>query len=163
MLPAQFGDLYAQNGARLYSILTSVNAVTVIVMTPFLTGFTRKLRPLRAFAMAGIFYVTAYLGFSLGGHYGIYIVLAVLFTLGEISAAIQVGAFVSNHAPAECLGRVNAFSSLVQGASSAFGPLFMGQLLTTVSYASGWRITAGIAAAAMAGFFLLDRKDRKAA
>ena len=86
----------------------------------------------------------------------------VVFTLGEICAAIQVGAFISNRAPQDCLGRINAFSTLMRGSSTALGPLLMGQLLMMWDYPAGWLMTAGIALAAAAGFALLDRRDQPA-
>ena len=159
MLPAQFGDRFSGDGARMFSVLASINAVTVIVTTPLITRLTQRLRPLRAVALAGAFYLAAYLGFCAGGSYPLYWLFAVLFTLGEICTAIQVGAFISNRAPAGCLGRINAFSALMRGASSALGPLLMGRVLSVWSYRSGWLITAGLAALTAAGFLLLDRRD----
>lgn len=159
MLPAQFGDRFSGDGARMYSVLASVNAVTVIVMTPLVTKLTGRLRPLRAVALAGLFYLAAYIGFCAGGSYLFYLCFAVLFTLGEICSAIQTGAFISNRAPAGCLGRINAFSALMRGASGALGPLVMGRILTVWSYPAGWLVTAGIVASAAVGMFLLDRKD----
>jgi len=159
MLPAQFGDMFADDGARRYSILCSVNAVTVIVMTPLITNLTRRLHPLKAVALAGIFYIAAYAGFCGGGNYYFYILFGVLFTLGEICTAIQVGTFLSNRTPADCLGRVNAFSTFMRGAAKSLGPLLMGQLLAVWDYSDGWRTAACITIAAAAGFFLLDRWD----
>ena len=73
-----------------------------------------------------------------------------------------MGAFISNRAPRDCLGRINAFSTLMRGSSSALGPLLMGQLLMVWDYPAGWLTTAGIALAAAVGFSLLDRRDRPA-
>lgn len=160
MLPAQFGDLFADDGARLFSVLTSVNAVTVIVMTPWITRLTKRLRPLKALSLAGVFYTGAYFGFRAGGPYYLYIIYAILFTLGEICSAIQIGAFISNRTPAQCLGRINAFSTLSRGAASALGPLMMGRALVLWGYSASWLITACVAITAMAGFFVLDRRDR---
>jgi MFS family permease len=159
MLPAQFGDRFSGDGARLYSVLSSINAVTVIVMTPLVTRLTRRTRPLRAMAVAGIFYCAAYIGFSACGPYPLYCVLAAVFTLGEIFSAIQSGAFISIRSPAGCLGRINAFSTLVRGSSAALGPLIMGQALTRITYGTGWLIIAGIALAAAGGLRLLDKHD----
>ena len=162
LLPAQFGDLFGQDGARMYSALCSVNAVTVIVLTPLVTKLTHSLRPLRAIALAGAFYIAAYAGFAAGGQYALHFIFAVLFTLGEICSTIQYGAFLSNRTPAGCLGRVSAFSTLMRGAASAFGPLLMGRMLTGWGYPTGWLATAGIALAAAAGFLWLDGRDRAA-
>ena len=159
MLPAQFGDMFSEDGARLYSVMCSVNAVTVIAVTPLLTRLTRRLRPMRAMALSGFFYLLAYVGFCSGGPFYAYFIFALVFTLGEICAAVQVGAYISNHSPSGCLGRINAFSTLMRGAASALGPLLMGQALTALGYSAGWLITAGIAAAAAGGYLILDGRD----
>lgn len=161
MLPAQFGDQFFGDGARLYSVLASVNAVTVIVLTPLITWLTRRLRPMQAVALAGVFFLASYLGFSAGGSFPVYFALAVLFTLGEICSAIQIGAFLSIRSPAESLGRINGFSNLLRGGATALGPLFMGRFLMVRSYSAGWLVTAGIMLAALSGFLLLDRRDRR--
>jgi MFS family permease len=156
MLPAQFGDRYAENGARLYSALSSVNAVTVIFMTPLITRLTRRLPPLKAVALSGLFFLVSYIGFAFEGSFALCFVLAVVFTLGEICSAVQIGAYVSNSAPPDCLGRINSFSTLVRGAASAVGPMAMGQLLTQVNYTTGWLVTAAIVLAAGIGMFALN-------
>lgn len=161
MLPAQFGDLFGADGARRFSLLSSVNALTVIVMTPLITLLTRRMRPLHAIALSGLFYLAAYLGFSISGPYSLYILYAVLFTLGEICSAIQIGTFLSNRSPAQCLGRINAFSTLMRGASSACGPLVMGQLLLCWRYRTGWLLICVIVTGAALGLCLLDRLDRR--
>lgn len=163
MLPAQFGDRFAGDGARLYSALSSVNAVTVIALTPLLTQFTRRTPALRVLALAGLFYAAGYAGFCAGGSYLLYFVFVVLLTLGEIAGSVETGAFLANHTPPECLGRVSAVSTLLRGAASALGPLGMGCLLTRRSYSAGWLATVAIALAASAGFWLCGRRDAPAA
>lgn len=158
LLPAEFGDLFGADGARRYSVLSSVNAVTVIAVTPLLTRLTKKTRPLRIIALAGLFFAAGYLGFAAGGPYAAYIVLAAVFTLGEICDATQSGAFLSTHSPASCLGRVSAFFTMARGAASALGPLLMGQFLRAGTYPAAWLLIAAIVLSAALGFLLLDHK-----
>lgn len=162
LLPAQLGERFALDGARRYSLLTSVNAVTVLAMTPLLTRLTRRVPPLGTMALAGLLFAAAYVGFGAGGPYAVYVPLAVVFTLGEICSAIQIGAFLSNRAPGDCLGRVGAFSTLLRGGASALGPLLVGRLLTVRSDSSAWLAAAGITLCAAAGFAVLARWDRRA-
>lgn len=156
LLPAQLGDLYGADGARRYSLLTTINAVTVLALTPLVTRLARGLRPLQAMALAGLAFLAAYLGFAAGGSYGLDLALAVVFTLGEIGLAVHISAFVAEHAHPGRLARTNAFATLLRGAAAALGPLCMGKLLAASGYAVGWGATAGITLAAAAGYFLLD-------
>lgn len=89
LLPAQFGDRYAGDGARFYSYLTSPNALTVIFMTPVVTSLVSGLRPLTAVAIGGGLFCAAYLCFGTGGTFPVYIAAAGALHLGEISETIQ--------------------------------------------------------------------------
>ena len=162
LLPAEFGSRFGEGGAKLYSVLCSANAVTVIALTPLITRLTHRLPPLRAIALAGALYAAAYLGFALAPAYGLLVVCGELFTLGEICSTIQIGAFVSTHIPAACLGRVTAFTTFVRGASYAVGPLAMGGLLTFATYHAGWYVTAGVVCCGGLGMVLLNRQVRAA-
>jgi len=159
MLPAQFGDLFGPGGARLFSLLGSANAVTVILLTPLVTLLTRRMRPLAAVAAGGLLFAAAFLGFAAGGPYPLYLLYAEVFTLGEICTTIQIGAFLSNHAPADCLGRVSAFSSIVRGTGAALGPMVMGGALGLWEYRSCWLWVLALMLAGSLGMFLLGRRD----
>jgi predicted MFS family arabinose efflux permease len=159
MLPAQFGDLMGADGALRYSLLCSLNALTVILLTPMLTTLLRRVRPLVVVAAGGGIYTLSYIGLSAGGVPLQYAVLSVLFTIGEIFVAIRRGAFIATHVTTEYRGRVSAFSSFVNGAATSLGPLVMGPVITARGYTAGWLIVAAIMAAGGAGMLALDRID----
>ena len=160
MLPAQFGDMMGADGALRYSLLCSINALTVITLTPALTSLLRGARPLKVVAAGGGIYTLAYLGLCAGGPQPVYFALAVLFTVGEILVAIQRGAFVATHVSTECRGRVCAFSNFVCGTGTAIGPLVMGPVLTSAGYRVGWLIIAAVMACGGAGMLMLNRLDK---
>lgn len=160
MLPAQFGDLYSQDGARMFSILSSANAFTVILLTPVVTSLSRRFRPLAIMATGGFLYFTAYLGFALGSGLTLFFFFGELFTLGEIITTIQIGAFVTGHSPADCRGRVSAFEQFVRGAAYAWGPFAMGRVLAATGYQTSWLLIASFILVGAVGMALLNRKDR---
>lgn len=161
MLPAQFGDLYGQDGARMFSILCSANAFTVILLTPLVTSFSRRFRPLAIVAAGGFLYFTAYLGFAFGSGFSSFFFFVELFTLGEIITTIQIEAFVTGHAPADCRGRISAFENFIRGAAQALGPLAMGFVLTSLHYRESWILVACVVLFGAVGMVLLNRKDRR--
>jgi len=161
LLPAQFGDRYAGDGARFYSYLTSANALTVIFMTPVVTSLVSRLRPLTAVAIGGGLFCAAYLCFGTGGTFPVYIAAAELFTLGEISETIQVGAYLANSVPGSLRGRMTSLSTIARGAGWAVGPVWMGDYLTRAGYAASWHLTAAVVFAAAACMLLLSRKSRE--
>lgn len=159
MLPAQFGDLFLEAGAQKFSLLSSANALTVILLTAPLTSLTSHLRPLRAVALGGALFTCAYLGFCLSGPFAGWLFFGELFTLGEICTTVQIGAFLANHTPVESLGRVTAFSSLLRGSASCAGPLVMGWALTAFGYQKSWLLIAAFMAAGALAMFALQKRE----
>lgn len=160
MLPAQFGDMFGQDGARLFSMLCSANGFTVILLTPIVTSLSHRFRPLAIVAAGGFLYFTAYLGFALGNGLASFFFFVELFTLGEIVTTIQIEAFVTGHSPADCRGRISAFENFVRGSANACGPLIMGHVLSATGYQTSWLLIAFFILVGAVGMALLNRKDR---
>lgn len=160
MLPAQFGDMFGQDGARLFSILCSANCFTVIFLTPVVTSLSHRFRPLAIVAAGGFLYFTAYLGFALGNGLALFFFFGELFTLGEIITTIQIEAFVTGHSPADCRGRISAFENFIRGSASAWGPFVMGRVLTATGYKISWLLIACFIFTGAVGMTLINRKDR---
>ncbi|HEX2986231.1 MAG TPA: MFS transporter [Caproiciproducens sp.] len=163
MLPLQFGDLYGADGARFFSFLAAANAFTVIVFTPLITKLTLRFRPLILISFAGILYFLSFLVFGSAGNFPLFMVAAVVFTLGEIFTTIDIGTFIANHTPSAYRGRVNAMVMFVRGAAGASGPMVMGPVIGLTNYTVSWAIMAVLILAGASGMLLLDRKDVKTA
>ena len=161
MLPAQFGDMFGQDGARLFSMLCSANGFTVILLTPIVTSLSHRFRPLAIVAAGGFLYFSAYLGFALGSGLTSFFFFVELFTLGEIVTTIQIEAFVTGHSPSDCRGRISAFENFVRGSAGAFGPLVMGHVLVATGYQKSWLLIACLIFIGGTGMVLLNRKDRR--
>ena len=82
MLPAQMGTLYGAHGAKVYSMLSAANCITVIVLTPSITSLANRLTPLTTFALSGLLYAVGYLGFSSSHWIWLFLTSAVVFTVG---------------------------------------------------------------------------------
>lgn len=160
MLPAQMGTLFGAHGARMYSLLSATNCITVIVLTPYVTSVANRLTPLTTFAFSGLLFAAGYLGFSASRWMWLFILSSVVFTLGEILSAIQTGTFIASHTPVTCRGRVTAFNGLVRGTGSGIAPAVMGWVLTFISYRRSWLIIALLALCGALGMWMLRRLER---
>lgn len=160
MLPAQMGTLYGVHGAKMYSMLSAANCITVIALTPSVTSVANRFPPLTTFALSGLLFATGYLGFSTGRWMWLFVVSSVVFTIGEILSAIQTGTFIASHTPVTCRGRVTAFSSLIRGTGSGVAPSVMGSVLVLVGYRKSWLIIALIALIGAAGMWMLRKLER---
>lgn len=159
MLPAQMGTLYNIRGAKMFSLLSVTNCITVIALTPIATTLANRFSPLSTLACSGLFYMAGYLGFAAGHWMWLFVISAVVFTIGEILSAIQIGTFIASHTPVACRGRVTAFSSLVRGAGSGMAPSVIGSVLALIGYRKSWLLIALIALCGAGGMWLLRRLE----
>lgn len=162
MLPAQMGSLYGNHGARMFSLLSATNCITVILLTPYVTNFANRFSSLTNVTIGGTLYFLGYLGFAVGHGMVLFTISSVVFTMGEIMEAIQVGTFIANHTPAVCRGRVTAFSTIIRGTGNAIAPITMGVILSSIGYCRSWFLTAVIAFAGTVGMFFLRRMEANA-
>lgn len=163
MLPVQFGDLYGDSSAKLYSVLSAANSFVVISCTPLITHLTRKFRPLPVIAGGGMLYFTAFLIFGRAEQFPLFLAAGILFTFGEIAVTINLGSFIANHTPGVYRGRISSFSMFVRGTASSLGPLIMGRAITRAGYFACWSVIAAVILTGATGVFLLDKKERRSA
>ena len=156
-LPIQLGDLFSENGAKLYGMLGGFNGVIVICLTPILTSLTKKTNILKSMALGGLFYAIAF------GMFG-FIKLPILFylsilimTIGEILITINQGTFIANNTPASHRGRISSIIPLIVGAGYAFGPMIMGGIIDTYSIFLGWIIVGISGLLGMSVMLLIEK------
>ena len=161
LLPLQMVDIYAIDGARLYSALVSANAITCIVLTPSLTAVTQKMHPLKTVYMGGFFYFASFLAFTAARTFIHFLLSVILLTVGEILISINRNAYVANRTPQMYIGRVNSIMYLLHDLGSAIGPGVMGVVLVMVGFPYVWLVVAAVMLIGALGMVLLKRSDRE--
>lgn len=160
LLPLQMVDLFATDGAKLFSTVVSANAITCIVLTPTLTAVTQKLHPLKTIYMGGFFYFASFLAFTAAHTFVHFLLSVILMTVGEILISINTSSYVANRTPQMYIGRVNSMMFIVNGFGSAIGPGVMGAVLTTIGFPYVWLVVAAVMLFGAFGMVLLKRSDR---
>ena len=115
LMPLSMDHSFGDKGALLLGTLTSVNAVTVIVGTPVLTGVLWKLRDVGKLQLGAALEILGCGIFALAGArmilcYGGMIV----FTLGEIILSLGEQPYITRRVPASHRGRMSAIRSVGQ-------------------------------------------------
>ncbi len=160
MLPLQAASIFKTDGARFYSLLISVNAIAVILLTPVLTSLTHRFRPLAIVATGGIFYTLSFLIFGGGTVIYAFIIAAIILTVGQILININTNIFIAQHTPQEYIGRANSMLTIINGAGVAMGPVIMGTVLLHINYSLAWLAVALLMIIGAAGMFILNYKSR---
>ncbi len=158
-LPLQLKELFGDNGAKLYGLVGGFNGLVVI--TPLLTTFTKKLNAIKIMALGGLFYAVAFGLFGIVNKASLFYVVMFLMTVGEVLVAINQGAFVASKTPASHRGRISSILPLISGAGYAFGPIIMGTFIDLYGMLSGWMLIFSVVGVGAIGMYLLELMDRK--
>jgi len=141
-LPLYIKDLYGiELGSRLFGILMSINGLVVILGTIFIVGHTKKLKPSLNVSFAALFCAFG-LGLLYFNHSRIALIIStILWTIGEILNATNVGVYIANHAPKSHRARFNSLYGIISGAGYALSPKFMGIYFTHSPIKNVWIMT----------------------
>lgn len=142
MLPLQMGDFFSSSGAINYSLLVTVNAITVIALTPIATALTHRFHALTISAFGGFCYFIAFLMFGFVKYLPLFVVATLILTVGEILISVNTNFFIADQTPSSHRGRVNSLSTIIQGTSYAVAPLIMGNVIGVTSYQTAWWMIA---------------------
>lgn len=161
-IPLQLNSIYgSKEGARVFGLMMSFNAVVVICITSISNKLTHKKVAAHNLALACLFYCIGFgmLSYMTGK---IYLFISALFwTIGEILSVTNQGVYIANHTPINQRGRFNSIINIIMGSGHTLAPMISGQFLKWMSFTSFW-IFIGILAIIVAfSFYQLGLKDIK--
>jgi len=145
ILPMHMASLFGNNGAKLYGISTSVNAILVVVSTALILNLTKKNSPLFNITIAGIFFAIGFGMLYFANSFMIFILSTIIWTIGEILHATNVGVYIANNSPKSHRARFNSLYGIISGSGQAMGPVIVGKYLLNNPIKNVWVITFFIA------------------
>ncbi len=125
-LPIFLSNLFSKNGAKLYGVLQSTNALTVIFLTPLVSLLTKKRSSFLMIAVSGLFYAFGFGLYSVFNKFGFLIFTTVLWSIGEIIQVTHQNVFIANRSPIHLRGQVNGAFQILSGIGYILGPIFSG-------------------------------------
>jgi MFS family permease len=158
-IPQQLAAIFP-NGGEMFGGLMSINAVVVLLMTIPLTSLTKTFKPIQNVAIAGLLYAIGFGMIYYTREYPLFIVSTVLWTMGEILAVTNTGAFIANHSPITHRGRFSSIFSIIGGMGYSLGPLMMGSYIKYNGVRAVWPLVFSLAISASALFYILYKIEQ---
>jgi hypothetical protein len=84
-----------------------------------------------------------------------------VFTIGEVFNTIGSQPFMTRRIPSTHWGRMNSLTNIFTGGFSAVGEIFMGRVIDTSGYESGWNLVGVLGVVTIALLVLINITDRK--
>jgi MFS family permease len=124
---------HIENGARLFSILLTLNAAVVIVTQYPLLKIGKKYSPILSIILGNLICSTSLIGFGFASSIPFWIVMVMVFTLGEVLMFSMTDMFMDSIARVDLRGTYFGAMGFTQ-IGSVVGPLLGGYLLDYFGY-----------------------------
>ena len=161
-LPLQTKAVFGEElGAGFFGTIAMVNCLEVIFLTTVITLITRKIRPVYNVAIAGIFYAIGFGMLFFVESFWLFILSTVIWTVGEIINATNIGVYIANHTPITHRGRFNSIINIITGTGNAISPYIMGAYIARYSVTNVWPIISVISVVATLSMYLLGTYEKK--
>ena len=159
-LPIMLDHVFGSSGARYYGILISFNAMTVLIMTIFVTNKIRKWHPLTSIAISGLLYAIGFGMITFISSMPMYILSTFICTIGEIMIAVNFGVYIANNTPQNFRARFNAVSSLSYALGAALGTSLMGKYMDALGVQAVWPLIFFLGLFGAAAMYILKIKTQ---
>ncbi len=162
LLPLNMETLYGAKGAAIFGMLTSTNALVVIIATPIITTFAGRIIDVRKILIGESLIILGLSGYRfVQGIMPLYFVLMVIFTVGEVFNTLGNQPYMTRRMPSTHWGRVNSFIYTVSGAFSAWGNILIGKIVDNSGYDRAWLAVEAFGVATIVLAVTLNIMDKK--
>lgn len=160
-LSIQIGEVFGKNSATIFGSLMTVNAVMCSIIPMFLTVMTKEMKASLSIAIGGILYAAGFGMIYFIHSYALFVISAMLWTMGEMLIATNTNVYIADHSPASHRGRFNSIFPIIRKLGFMGGPIIAGIYVKYTNIRNLWLFIGGIsiiAAILMYRLYLMDNK-----
>ncbi|WP_432662121.1 MFS transporter [Wukongibacter baidiensis] len=162
-IPIQTNELFGEIGKKYFGIIMTTNALTVTLLTVFVTNATKRIKPILNMVISAIFYAIGFGMIFYINNLSLLVVSTVIWTIGEIIGHTNSGVYIANHTPISHRGRFNAILPMISGAGYSIGPMIMGGVIENSGVKVVWPVVfilSIVSATLMYGLYLIEKKKK---
>ena len=161
-MPLQTNALFGINlGSTFYGTFNMINCIEVILLTTIITLLTRRIRAIYNLSIAGIFFGIGFGMLFFVKSFWWFAISTVIWTVGEIIHATNMGVYLANHTPATHRGRFNSILEIISGTGGALSPYIMGGFIMTHGVNNVWPVIFVLSFVAALSFFILGIVEKR--
>ena len=155
-IPLQTNAVFGENlGSKFYGTFNMINCLEVIFLTTIITLLTRKIRAIYNVSIAGIFFGIGFGMLFFVKSFWMFALSTVIWTVGEIINATNIGVYLANHTPATHRGRFNSILEIISGTGGAISPYIMGAFIVNYGVNNVWPVIFFMCMIASFSFLIL--------
>ena len=163
LMPLEMGRFHGEDGALIFGTVTSLNCVIVVIFTPLITGWFRRLFETGKMMVGRMLLIAGYLVFiAFLGYIPAYYAAITLFTWGEIFNTLAEGPYESKRIPASHRGRLTSVLGVLQGTLLSLFNVAVGRIYDVTGSRGAWTVLMSAAGLSLLLTLTLIRLDRRA-
>ena len=156
-------EVFRGSGAFRFGVLTSINAVVVVIGTPILTKKFSGVIDVRLMYLGQLLECIGLAFFIFVKHYFVIAVVGmIIFTIGEIFGSISKTPYLTKRIPETHRGRVLSVTSSCAGLIGILSNYVIGILIDRYTFSTVWMIIAAIGLFVMILYSIYLKLDKKA-
>ena len=163
-LSLQIGEVFGDKSATIFGSLMTVNAVMCSIIPMFLTAVTGKLKASLSISLGGILYAVGFGMMFFIHNYFLFVLSAMIWTMGEILIATNTNVYIADHTPASHRGRFNSIFPIIRKLGFMIGPIIAGIYVKYTNIRNLWLFIGGISiigAIMMYKLYLMENKTEE--
>ncbi len=154
---AVFGEAL---GPSYYGTLNMVNCLEVIAFTTIITLITRKIRAIYNVSIAGLFFAVGFGMLFFVNSFWLFVLSTIIWTIGEIINATNIGVYIANHTPISHRGRFNSIIGIISSTGGSISPYITGKFIQRYGVNNVWPFIFLLAIAASFFMFILGTHEK---
>lgn len=163
LMPLHMEEAFQGSGAFKFGMLTSINAVVVVIGTPILTKKFSGLMDIRIMYLGQLLESLGLACFIFVNHHFVIAVAGIIiFTTGEILGSISKTPYLTKRIPETHRGRVLSITNSCAGLIGVLSNYIIGTLIDYYTFRTVWIIIAVIGLFVMILYSIYLKLDRKA-
>ena len=163
LMPLHMEEAFQGSGAFKFGVLTSINAVVVVIGTPILTQKLSGFMDIRIMYLGQLLESLGLAFFIFVNHHFVIAVAGIIiFTTGEILGSISKTPYLTKRIPETHRGRVLSITTSCAGLIGVLSNYIIGTLIDYYTFSTVWIIIAVIGLFVMILYSIYLRLDKKA-
>ena len=163
LMPLHMEEAFQGSGAFKFGVLTSINAVVVVIGTPILTQKLSGFMDIRIMYLGQLLESLGFAFFIFVNHHFVIAVAGIIiFTIGEILGSISKTPYLTKRIPETHRGRVLSITTSCAGLIGVLSNYIIGTLIDYYTFSTVWIIIAVIGLFVMILYSIYLRLDKKA-
>ena len=161
LLPLNLSQVFESQGVVYFGLLTSLNAIVVVIGTPMFTRWFHKVTDITKILISVILFMIGYMGFILFQNIiGCYFVSVFIFTCGEIMNSLRKYPYMTIRVPSSHRARVLSLQRIIDALFIALAQKGIGIFMNKYTMTTMWCIVTVIALITVLCVYILREFDK---